>query len=65
MDRIKGIIRAQIIAPIFEPELNIPVANARSFLGNHSATVLIEAYDGVFPEILKNVLNLANLHPLS
>src|SRR6186997_1335122 len=30
-------------APIFVPELKIPVARARSFFGNHSATVLIEA----------------------
>src|SRR5215471_10567843 len=31
------------IAPAFVPELKIPVAKARSFLGNHSATALIEA----------------------
>src|ERR1043165_6532358 len=31
------------IAPMLVPELNIPVASARSFLGNHSATVLIAA----------------------
>ena len=34
-------------APMFAPELNIPVASARSFLGNHSATVFIAA--GKFP----------------
>src|SRR5437868_15463612 len=31
------------MAPTFEPELKMPVASARSFFGNHSATVLIEA----------------------
>src|SRR5262245_31189146 len=30
-------------APTFVPELKIPVASDRSFLGNHSATVLIDA----------------------
>ena len=35
------------MAPTFEPELKMPVARARSFLGNHSATVLIAA--GKFP----------------
>jgi len=32
---------------MFVPELKIPVASARSFFGNHSATALIEA--GKFP----------------
>ena len=36
-----------ITAPMFEPQLNQPVASARSFLGNHSATVLTAA--GKFP----------------
>src|SRR3954464_3697270 len=31
------------IAPTFVPELNIPVANARSFFGNHSATAFTDA----------------------
>ena len=31
------------MAPTFAPALNIPVASARSFFGNHSATVLILA----------------------
>ena len=31
------------MAPTFDPALNIPVARARSCLGNHSATVLIDA----------------------
>ena len=34
---------ARRIAPTFEPELKMPVANARSRRGNHSATVLIAA----------------------
>ena len=34
-----GVMRA----PTFVPALKIPVARARSFLGNHSATVLIDA----------------------
>jgi hypothetical protein len=32
-----------MIAPMFEPELKMPVANARSLRGYHSATVLIAA----------------------
>src|SRR5947207_10152000 len=39
----KGVTRA----PTLVPELNRPVASARSFLGNHSPTDLIEA--GKFP----------------
>ena len=35
------------MAPAFEPLLKIPVARALSRLGNHSATVFIEA--GKFP----------------
>src|SRR6516225_9321228 len=31
------------IAPIFEPELKMPAASARSRRGNHSATALIAA----------------------
>lgn len=31
------------MAPTFVPALKIPVASARSFLGNHSATVLMLA----------------------
>jgi hypothetical protein len=31
------------MAPMFEPLLKIPVANALSFFGNHSATVLMDA----------------------
>ena len=42
-----GTNRAATIAPKFEPLLKMPVARARSFLGNHSATVLMDA--GKFP----------------
>ena len=31
------------MAPMFAPELKRPVARARSLLGNHSATVLMQA----------------------
>ena len=37
-----------MIAPMFVPALKMPVDNARSFFGNHSATVLILA--GKFPD---------------
>ena len=40
---IKGTVNGATIAPILAPELKIPVARALSFLGNHSATVLIAA----------------------
>src|SRR5213076_2596986 len=38
---IQGTRRGVIIAPVFVPALKIPVASARSFLGNHSATALM------------------------
>ena len=41
--KIQGTKIGAATAPIFAPELKIPVASARSFLGNHSATVLIAA----------------------
>src|SRR5436190_23232166 len=40
---IYGMVKGVMIAPILAPELNMPVAKALSFLGNHSATVLIAA----------------------
>src|SRR5262245_48786835 len=40
---IQGTTRGATTAPILVPALKIPVANARSFLGNHSATALIDA----------------------
>src|SRR5260370_24587857 len=39
---IHGKMIGAMIGPTFAPELNKLVAKARSFLGNHSATVLIE-----------------------
>ena len=43
----QGTTAGAMTAPKFDPELNSPVARARSFFGNHSATVLIAA--GKFP----------------
>src|ERR1022692_4546736 len=40
---MKGTASGARTAPIFEPELNNPVARARSRWGNHSATVLTAA----------------------
>ena len=39
---IHGTSNGVRIAPVFVPALKIPVARARSFCGNHSATVLME-----------------------
>src|SRR5215471_15606398 len=36
-------VAKETITPTFVPELNKPVANARSFCGNHIATALIDA----------------------
>src|ERR1700730_19453463 len=47
---IHGTVSGARIAPIFEPELKMPVAYALSLFGNHSATVLIAA--GKFPPSL-------------
>ena len=44
---IAGTAREAIMAPTFDPELKIPVARARSFLGNQLAMVFIE--DGKLP----------------
>src|SRR4029079_19507097 len=38
-----GMANGVRIAPMLLPELNKPVAKARSFLGNHSLTPLIDA----------------------
>ena len=35
---MKGTVNGAMIAPIFVPELKIPVARALSLLGNHSAS---------------------------
>src|SRR6267154_3061589 len=43
LSAIRGTSSGVIIAPALVPALNIPVASARSFLGNHSATLLMLA----------------------
>ena len=43
MSVIQGTAIGASSAPTFVPELKMPVASARSFLGNHSATALIDA----------------------
>src|SRR5205823_7399226 len=43
LSAIHGTTRGAMIAPMFVPELKMPVASARSHFGNHSATVLIAA----------------------
>src|SRR5205814_3647439 len=48
LSAIRGTVSGATIAPILEPELNIPVASALSFLGNHSAVAFIAA--GKFPD---------------
>ena len=40
---ISGTVIGAKIAPMFAPELKIPVANERSFLGKYSAVALIAA----------------------
>src|SRR5450432_223156 len=40
---IHGTVRGVMMAPALVPALKMPVASARSFLGNHSATVLMLA----------------------
>src|SRR4051812_49346882 len=49
------------IAPTLEPALKIPVAVARSFLGNHSAVVLIAA--GKLPDSPMPSMNRAAMKP--
>src|SRR5687767_13344249 len=48
-------------APIFVPELKIPVARARSFFGNHSATVFMDA--GKFPASPRPRINRTMINP--
>src|SRR5688572_28378680 len=53
---IYGTVNGASTAPIFVPELKIRVAKARSFLGNHSATVFMAAgkfADAVTPNALR------------
>src|SRR5436309_1512945 len=58
---IHGTTSGVTSAPMFVPELKIPVASARSFLGNHSATVLIAA--GKLPASPRPRKNLAMPKP--
>src|SRR5436190_9554973 len=50
-------------APTFVPALKMPVASARSFFGNHSATVLIEA--GKLPASPSPSRNLTTIKPIT
>src|SRR5258705_12066841 len=50
-----------MIAPTFDPELKMPVASARSFFGNHSATTLMLA--GKLPDSPRPRRNRAKLNP--
>src|SRR5579862_4900726 len=43
LTRMNGRIHGTSTPPMFVPELNNPVARARSLLGNHSAVALIAA----------------------
>ena len=48
------------IAPVLVPALNIPVASARSFCGNHSAIALIDPgkiADSLKPSIARAIEN--------
>src|SRR5262245_44223815 len=58
---IHGTTSGATTAPTFVPELKIPVARARSFLGNHSATALIDA--GKLPASPRPSANRARLKP--
>src|SRR5918994_6181341 len=58
---IHGTINGAATAPILVPELKRPVANARSFSGNHSATVLIAA--GKLPASPMPSANRAAMNP--
>ena len=55
---IHGTVSGAITAPMFVPELKMPVANARSRFGNHSAVVLIAA--GKLPDSPSPSANRAN-----
>src|SRR6185503_15913392 len=58
---IHGTNAGAMIAPTLEPALKIPVANARSRDGNHSATVLIAP--GKLPDSPKPSAARATLNP--
>jgi hypothetical protein len=59
--KINGTISSADTTPMLVPALNIPVANARSFFGNHSDTVFIAA--GKFPASPNPNPTLANPKP--
>src|SRR5262249_2525153 len=58
---IHGTTSGATTAPILVPELKRPVASARSFFGNHSATALIDA--GKLPDSPKPRANRAAWNP--
>src|SRR5947207_11081429 len=58
---MKGTVKGAVMAPMFVPELKIPVAKALSFLGNHSATVFIAA--GKLPASLRPKTERATIKP--
>ena len=58
---IHGTMSGATTAPMLVPELKMPVANARSRFGNHSATTLIDA--GKFPASPMPSANRAAMKP--
>ena len=60
-EAIHGTVSGASKAPIFEPELKIPVAKERSFLGKYSAVALIAA--GKFPDSPNPKTALAIINP--
>ena len=58
---IHGTMSGATTAPMLVPELKMPVANARSRFGNHSATILIDA--GKFPASPMPSANRAAMKP--
>ena len=62
LSAIIGTSNGATIAPIFEPELKIPVAKALSLRGNHSEMVLMAA--GKLPDSPIPSANLATPNPI-
>ncbi len=60
--KIIGTAMGAAIAPTLHPAFMMPAANARSFLGNHSAMVLTQA--GKFPASPRPNRNRAMLNPV-
>jgi hypothetical protein len=58
---IQGTTAGVSSAPMLVPELKIPVANARSRFGNHSATTLMAA--GKFPASPRPSTKRAAMNP--